>query len=183
MREVSISGAAFAVVAAGLALGCSDRPHGEPPTRAVAVVRPTDGNTCRGVVQFEETPRGLKIVADVEGLSPGGKHGFHIHEYGDATAPDATSAGDHYNPEGHRHAGPEAEERHAGDLGNLVADAAGVAHYELVVSRLTVAGEINPIIGRAVVVHRDPDDLTSQPTGGAGPRIGVGVIGVAKPIE
>ena len=95
----------------------------------------------------------------------------------------AKSAGGHYNPAGHSHAGPETDRRHAGDLGNLVADASGAAHYELEVTGLTVAGEWNPVIGRAIVVHRDPDDLVSQPTGNAGPRIGVGVIGVTGPAE
>ncbi|MHC4250409.1 MAG: superoxide dismutase family protein [Planctomycetota bacterium] len=183
MRTVSICAAVGAAALAGFAPGCGKIKARERPLRAVAVIRPTEGNACRGVVRFEETSNGLLIIADVEGLSLNGTHGFHIHEFGDTTALDAKSAGGHYNPEGHPHAGPDTERRHAGDLGNLVANASGVAHYESTVTDLTVAGERNPAIGRAVVVHRDPDDLTSQPTGNAGPRIGVGVIGVARPTK
>ncbi len=183
MRAIPICAAFSAALSVGLASGCGKAGAPAHPRRAVVVIRPTEGNSCRGVARFEGVANGLRIVADVEGLSPNGTHGFHIHEYGDTTALDAKSAGGHYNPKGHPHADPEAERRHAGDLGNLVADASGVAHYERTLTDLTVAGERNPVIGRAVVVHRDPDDLTSQPTGNAGPRIGVGIIGVAGPAE
>jgi len=182
--------AALASVAlAALALaGCQSPPpqhpeheHGwELVTEAVAVIHPTEGNTARGVVRFSQTGEQVTIVADVWGLEPGAKHGFHIHEYGDCSAPDGTSAGGHYDPDGHDHAGPSAAVRHAGDLGNLEADAEGEAHLELTVSNITIADLENPIVGRGVIVHAGEDDLTSQPTGAAGARIGCGVIGIAK---
>src|SRR6266567_5019880 len=101
------------------------------PKQAVAVLHPTAGQKCHGVVRFTEEGDSVKVVADLEGLSPGQKHAFHIHQYGDCTAPDAMSAGSHYNPEGHQHGLPDGENRHAGDLGNVEADSDGKAHYEL----------------------------------------------------
>lgn len=147
----------------------------------VAVVHPTEGNEARGVVRFTQHDDGqVTVHARIEGLAPNQSHGFHVHEYGDCTAPDGTSAGGHYNPEGHPHGLPNGDERHAGDFGNLEADENGVAEMELTVDNLSLAGLHNPVVGRAVIVHRDEDD-GSQPLGDAGPRIGCGVIGVAQP--
>ena len=148
--------------------------------QAVAVLHPTAGQRCHGVVRFTQDSDSVKVVADLEGLTPGQKHAFHIHQYGDCSAPDAMSAGGHHNPEGHQHGPPEAENRHAGDLGNVQSDDQGKAHYEITVSNISVAGPKNPIIGRAVIVHSKPDD-GGQPVGNAGSRIGCGVIGVANP--
>ena len=148
---------------------------------AVCVVHPTKGNQAHGVVLFDEAGGKVTIRAHIEGLEPGSEHAIHIHQYGDARSPDGKSAGGHYNPEGHPHAGPSASKRHAGDLGNLKADQNGVADYELVVDNITIAGSHNPIIGRAIIIHAGADDLKSQPPGAAGARIGIGVIGVANP--
>jgi superoxide dismutase, Cu-Zn family len=150
-------------------------------TEAVAVVHPTTGNAAHGVVHFTQTAEGMHVTAEIEGLKPNAKHAFHIHEFGDCTSGDGKSAGAHYNPGGHDHAGPDAPMRHAGDLGNLETDANGVAHYDRTVTGLTVGAETNPILGRAVIVHAKEDDFTTQPTGNAGDRIACGVIGVAKP--
>jgi superoxide dismutase, Cu-Zn family len=95
--------------------------------RAVAVVHPTAGHQARGVVHFVETGGKVRVAADLEGLAPNQKHGFHIHEFGDCSSPDASSAGEHYNPEGHPHALPPVTPRHAGDLGNVQADASDTA--------------------------------------------------------
>jgi superoxide dismutase, Cu-Zn family len=149
-------------------------------TRAVAVLSPTTGHQAKGVVTFTQDGDKVKVVADVEGLTPGANHGFHIHELGDCSAPDAASAGGHFNPTGHPHAGPMAMARHGGDLGNLKADAAGKAHLELTVDGVTVHDGPTCILGRGLIVHLKEDDLTTQPTGNAGPRIACGVIGVAK---
>lgn len=149
-------------------------------TEAVAVLHPTAGHKCHGTVHFSRTGDSVKVVANVEGLEPGQKHAIHIHQYGDCTAPDATSAGGHYNPEGHAHGLPATEQRHAGDLGNLEADQNGKAHYELVVKNISIAGHHNPILGRAVIVHAKAD-TGGQPTGNAGSRIACGVIGIANP--
>ena len=148
------------------------------PTRAVAVLHPTAGNEVSGIVTFTTTDKGLKIVADLEGLTPG-KHGFHIHEYGDCSALDATSAGGHFNPFNKNHGAPTSMDRHAGDLGNITADETGKAHLDWTDPILKLGGP-NSIIGRAVIVHANEDDLHSQPTGNAGPRVACGVIGLAK---
>jgi Cu-Zn family superoxide dismutase len=150
--------------------------------QAVAVLHPTSGNKAHGKVVFTQDGESVKIVADVEGLTPGQKHAIHIHQFGDCSSPDGMSAGGHYNPENHPHALPEKDMRHAGDLGNLEADAQGKAHYELTVKNVSVAGTVNPIIGRGVIVHAKVDD-GGQPVGNAGGRIACGVIGVANTAE
>lgn len=147
-------------------------------TRAVAVLHPTQGNSVQGIVTFTEEKGGIRVVADIEGLAPG-KHGFHIHEYGDCSAADGTSAGGHFNPEGKPHGAPTSQNRHVGDLGNITANAEGKAHYEWTDPLIAFTGT-RSIIGRAIIVHADEDDLKSQPTGNAGPRIACGVIGIAK---
>ena len=148
--------------------------------QAVAVLHATAGSKCHGFVRFTQEGDSVKILADIEGLNPGQKHAFHIHQFGDCTSPDGMSAGGHYNPESHPHGLPEAERRHAGDLGNLQADSDGKAHYEITVKNITIAGTRNPIIRRGVIVHAKVDD-GSQPVGNAGGRIACGVIGVANP--
>jgi Cu-Zn family superoxide dismutase len=147
----------------------------------VAVVKPTAGNKCAGVVRFTEVDGKVYVHAEFEGLTPNAKHAMHIHEFGDATGTDGTKAGGHYNPEGHPHGLPEtAAHRHAGDLGNVQADAEGKAIYKLTLDNVSMVGLKNPIIGRGVIVHAKSDD-GGQPVGNAGPRIGVGVIGIANP--
>ena len=152
--------------------------NGAEINKAVAVLHPTQGNNVTGTVYFNRTEKGIKVTADVMGLSPG-KHGFHIHQFGDCTAPDGTSAGGHFNPENQPHAGPDQAKRHVGDLGNIVADSSGNAHYARTDSHLKFEGR-DSIIGRAVIVHAGEDDLVSQPTGNAGARVACGVIGIAK---
>lgn len=146
----------------------------------VAVMVPTAGNTTAGTITFEQQGDKVKVVANISGLQPGQQHAFHIHEWGDLRSDDGTATGGHYNPEGHDHGLPDQEHRHAGDLGNLQADDAGNATYEITVDNLSLGGGKNPIVGRAVIIHAKPDD-GGQPTGNAGARISHGVIGVAKP--
>ena len=157
-------------------------------TEAVAVITPTTGNKVGGKVTFTQTDAGVKVVADVSDLPPG-KHGFHIHEYGDTSdAAKAMSTGGHFDPEGTHHhelvapehpEHPDAAPHHAGDMGNLTADDSGKAHLEVTLAGVTLMGPLNPIVGRAVIVHEKPDD-GGQPTGNAGGRIAYGVIGIAK---
>lgn len=149
---------------------------------AVAIIHPTSGNQCAGVVEFYKTGDTVKVVADLSGLTPNQDHGFHIHELGDISADNGTATGGHYNPEEHDHALPNTSMRHAGDLGNVHADADGKAHYEITVANISIAGLRNPILGRGVIVHAKPDD-GGQPTGNAGGRVGQGVIGLAKSTE
>jgi Cu-Zn family superoxide dismutase len=147
--------------------------------KAIAVLHPTSNSQVTGTVTFTKMDDAIQIVADVNGLAPG-KHGFHVHEFGDCSAPDATSAGSHFNPTHKPHGGPEMKERHIGDLGNLEADAAGKAHLELKDKMVKLGGPTS-IVGYAVIVHEKEDDLKSQPVGNAGGRVACGVVGVAKP--
>jgi len=153
---------------------------GPETDKAVAVIHPTEGNDISGVVIFTQTDEGVRVEATVSGLPAESLHGFHIHEYGDCRASDATSAGGHFNPTGMPHGGPTDAERHLGDLGNLPTDEDGVATIDFVDEQLSLRGE-HSIVGYAVIVHEDRDDLVSQPVGDAGPRKGCGVIGVANP--
>ena len=175
------------LVATGILLitqACTNSPQStvnmevNPINKAICVLHPTEGNNVHGVVTFTRTDGGIKIVADVEGLTEG-KHGFHIHEYGDCSNPDGTSAGGHFNPDNKKHGAPTDTERHVGDLGNLDAGPDGRAHYERVDNVISFSGE-HSIIGRGIIVHAGEDDLTSQPTGAAGARVACGVIGIAK---
>jgi superoxide dismutase, Cu-Zn family len=150
-----------------------------PITKAIAVLHATQGNKVHGTVRFTQEGNSVKIVAHVEGLTANQKHAIHVHEFGDCSTADASSAGSHYNPEKHEHGLPEKDQRHAGDLGNLQADASGKAHLELTVKNITIAGNKNPVLGRAVIVHAKPDD-GGQPVGNAGGRIACGVIGAAN---
>lgn len=146
--------------------------------RAIALIVPTKGNSVHGVVTFEKIDKGVRVVANLIGLAPG-KHGFHIHEFGDITSDDGSSAGGHFNPTGMPHSMPMSEERHAGDMGNIEADENGVAHLDYIDPVMELNGKYS-IIGRGVIIHEKEDDFKTQPTGNAGARIGYGVIGIAK---
>ncbi len=149
-----------------------------PITNAVAVLVPTQGSSVNGTVTFTKVDNGVKIVADISGLTQG-DHGFHIHEFGDCTSPDALSAGGHYNPSAMPHNAPDSNTRHEGDLGNITADASGKAHYERIDQDATLNGP-DSVIGRSLIVHADADDFKTQPTGNSGARLACGVIGIAK---
>lgn len=150
-------------------------------TSAVAELKPTQGNNVTGTVRFTQQDGKLQIDAEVKGLAPG-VHGFHLHEKGDCSAPDGTSAGGHFNPAGHQHGAPTAASRHGGDFGNITADAGGNAtlHLSVPTSEISLdAGAPGNVIGRGVIVHADADDFVTQPTGNAGKRLACGVV-VAK---
>lgn len=145
------------------------------PTASTALA-PTKGNKAAGTVAFTQQGEKLRVVANVSGLAPG-LHGFHVHEKGDCSAPDAMSAGGHFNPHGKGHGDAHGAERHAGDLGNLSADKDGNARLDIAVEGLSAsAGAANSVVGKAVVIHANPDDLKSQPAGNSGPRVACGVV-------
>lgn len=149
-----------------------------PKPIAVADLKPTEGNNVSGTTTF--TPDGDRILVDarVKGLTPGA-HGFHIHEKGDCSAPDATSAGGHFNPGGKPHGSHNGIDRHAGDLGNLIADADGTATLKIAVPMNNLSmqqGADDSIANRGLIVHADPDDYKTQPTGNSGKRVACGVI-------
>lgn len=154
-------------------------PHETGVEVFTATIVATEGHRAEGVVNFRRSGDGIVVSATVEGLEPNNRHGFHIHQFGDCTAPDATSAGGHFNPTGERHGGRHSEERHLGDLGNLEANDQGVAVLEYIDERLSMEG-VQSILGRGIIVHAQADDYETQPTGDAGGRIGCGVIGVAE---
>ena len=150
-------------------------------TRAVAVLIPTEGNEVTGTINFIKMDSGIRVIADITGLEPG-KHGFHIHQYGNCSALDGTSAGGHFNPFDKPHGAPTDAERHVGDLGNVIANEGPVAHYERIDGILSFDGK-ESIIGRSVILHAGEDDYKTQPTGNAGERVACGVIGIADEEE
>ena len=145
-----------------------------PSTGPSAKLEPRSGSGASGTVAFRESGDTLMITASITGLKPNAEHGFHVHETGDCSAADATSAGGHFNPGGTVH-GHRGGAHHAGDLPNIRADANGNARYEAWVKGLALRGP-QGIVGRGIVLHRDPDDYRSQPAGNSGPRIACGVI-------
>ena len=145
-------------------------------TNAIAVIHPTEGNSVNGTVTFQQTADGVQVTANLSGLAQG-PHGFHIHQYGDCSASDGTSAGGHYNPASNDHGSPTQDNRHMGDMGNIVANGEGNATIEYTDPVIKLNAP-DGIIGRGVVVHGGEDDFESQPSGAAGPRVGCGVIGV-----
>jgi Cu-Zn family superoxide dismutase len=173
-----ITAVCFTIMSLGLIAGAAQTAPGAK--EGVAVIHPASGSTLKGIVRFAEEGSMVKMVADLEGLAPNSQHGFHVHEFGDCSAADASSAGSHYDPiQTKLHGKPGDKGVHAGDMGNIAADAGGKAHYELTLHGISIAGPQSPILGRAVIVHAKPDDF-GQPVGNAGGRIGCGVIGIAK---
>jgi Cu-Zn family superoxide dismutase len=146
---------------------------------ATATIEPSKApgqDEVRGTVHFASTANGVRVTANITGLEPNSKHGFHIHEKADLSAPDLASAGGHFNPTGHKHGGPEGTDRHGGDLGNLTADASGKATYEATIPGITIDDPKTGIVGHSVIIHEKPDDLKSDPSGNSGARIAGGVI-------
>lgn len=150
---------------------------------AVCVLQPVGNSKVSGTIRFDRQGEQLHVTGTVKGLSPG-KHGFHVHEFGDLRDSETgKSAGGHFNPTGapHGHQKGDNKERHAGDFGNIEAGADGVAKIDFSDSVASIQGD-HSIIGHGIVVHADEDKFT-QPSGDAGPRVAFGVIGVANPEE
>ncbi len=145
-----------------------------PKDVAFAELQPTQGNKAHGTATFTKVSNGVRVEVEVMDLTPG-DHGIHLHEKGDCSAPDAMSAGGHWNPAGMPHGAPGSVRRHAGDFGNLTANSKGRAYLKFVDPILTMDGP-SSIIGRAVVVHAQADDMVTQPTGNSGGRVACGVI-------
>ena len=169
----------YAVKTSSANQAASEHASSNQVTKAVAIVPPLSNSDVKGVVTFTKQDGGVLIEAELSGLTPG-EHGFHIHEFGDCSKADGTCAGGHFNPTSAPHGAPDDAERHAGDFGNIKADASGKATYKRVDKMIKLNGA-QSIIGRGVIVHADPDDLKSQPSGNAGARVACGVIGIADP--
>ena len=157
----------------------SEMEHRMLVKKAVVDLHPTEGNQAHGTVTLTQQEDSVLIEATVMGLTPNSTHAIHVHQYGDVTSPDGTAAGSHYDPRGHPHALADTVEGHAGDFGNLEADASGTANFSFTAQGISIAGMNNPVLGRAIIVHAQPDD-GGQPTGNAGARIAQGVIGIAE---
>ncbi len=148
------------------------------PDMLTVKISASSGSKVAGTITFEAAEGGTDIALHITGLTPG-LHGLHLHESGDCSAPDATSAGGHFNPAKVDHGAPEAGTHHRGDLGNVQADTEGMAMKTFTVDFISIVkGDEQSVLGRAVVVHEKADDLKTQPTGGAGARVGCGVIAI-----
>ena len=161
------------IACAGVIAGCASLGGG--PT-AKAELQSKSGSSVTGALSLRQESAGVRITGDVRGLAPASTHGFHVHEKGDCSAPDASSAGPHFNPGGSPHGKMGAGPHHAGDMPNIVADKRGTARVDVLVPGATLGEGANSVTGRAIVVHRDPDDYQTQPAGNAGPRVACGVI-------
>lgn len=161
-----------AAVVASLA-GCAGYSSGPSAT---AKLEPTRGNTAAGKVTFVQWGEVVKVSGSISGLKPGAEHGFHVHEKGDCSSGDGLSAGGHFNPGGKPHGHHGMGEHHTGDLPSLKADASGVAAIHFESRTIRVGSSANDIVGKGLIVHRDPDDFKTQPTGNAGPRLACAVI-------
>jgi Cu-Zn family superoxide dismutase len=151
--------------------GCASS---KPAPMAMAMLSPTTNQTATGMVHFTQNNDGsVDVKVDLTGV-PAGVHGFHVHE-GNSCADDAKAAGGHFNPNQMQHAAPDAQSHHAGDFGNDTADANGEVHTSFTTRSITVTAGASSVVGHAVVLHANADDLTSQPAGNAGARIACGV--------
>jgi len=147
----------------------------QPSAVAVAELQPTRGNATGGSLRFEQLGDVVRVSGEVRGLKPGAEHGFHVHEKGDCASGDGMGTGGHYNPRGMAHGRHGHGPHHVGDLPALVADANGVARVQFETRALSLGGDAG-IVGKGLIVHRDPDDYRAQPAGNAGPRVACGVI-------
>ncbi len=162
----------------------STPPVAEPATAATpagasasASLAATRGNKAAGTLTLSSDGSAVHITGTIEGLKPNGEFGFHIHEKGDCSAPDASSAGEHFNPTNSQHGDPQGGTHHAGDMVNAKSDAQGVAQVHAAVTGVTLGdGQPNDVAGKAIVMHEKADDYKSQPAGDSGARIACGVI-------
>jgi Cu-Zn family superoxide dismutase len=146
------------------------------PLRATAALQPTKGNKAFGEATFEQAGDKVRVIVFAQGLKPNAEHGFHIHEAGDCSSGDGMSAKGHFNPHGKAHGNPGSAERHAGDLPSLKADKGGRAKVDVTVDAISIGSGGGNIVGRGLIIHADPDDYKTQPTGNAGARLACGVI-------
>ena len=172
------------VLAAALTAACvfvhatdesGEHHHHAGGAHAAATLEARSDSHLTGKASFTESEGGVLVELEVHHAPPGW-HAVHVHEKGDCSAPDASSAGGHFNPATKNHGSPHAPEHHAGDLGNMWVDEHGDGHHVLLMPDLTVADGPTSVRGRAIIVHAGVDDLVTQPTGNAGGRIGCGVI-------
>jgi superoxide dismutase, Cu-Zn family len=165
-RIAPIAAALFLAACAGYSMGPS----------STAQLTPTRGNAVSGTVTFTQRGDVVLVAGEVRGLTPGKEHGFHIHDKGDCSSGDGMSTGGHFNPTGKSHGAQDHSEHHAGDLVSLKADTNGVAKFSYTTTAISVGSGVTDVVGRGLIVHRDPDDFKTQPTGNSGPRLACAVI-------
>ncbi|OGR84995.1 MAG: hypothetical protein A2901_06000 [Elusimicrobia bacterium RIFCSPLOWO2_01_FULL_54_10] len=137
----------------------------------------TEGQTAGGVVNFDEIKGHVRVSGKLTGLSANSVHAIHIHDNGDCSGPKAEAAGAHFNPAGKRHGGPNSDEHHSGDMGNIRTNKQGIAEFSFITTEFSLTGgATSQIINRSMVLHKKEDDLVSQPAGNSGSRIACGII-------
>ena len=180
--------ACFSLVALAACSSTPQAPHApsapasvSTAQQATVVLASASGSRVSGKLTLAPMGDGVHISGEVGGLAPNGQFGFHVHEKGDCSAVDATSAGGHFNPATSAHGRAGTPTHHAGDMDNIVSDAGGVAKVNVHLRGVTLGGEAaNDIAGRALIVHAAADDYHTQPTGNAGARVACGVIKVTR---
>lgn len=168
------------LTAALLLAACASSPYS---STASAQLEPTRGNATRGNVTFTQRGDKVMVSGEIRGLKPNAEHGFHVHDKGDCSSGDGMSTGGHFNPMGTVHGAHDQAMHHVGDLPSLKADANGTARMNFESSSIAVGAGASNIVGRGLIVHRDPDDFTTQPTGNAGPRLACAVISLPQPVS
>lgn len=163
-----------AIALPGCALHKSGTIYEDPS--AIAVLSPTEGSSVYGAVTFVRSGGIALMQVNMTGFKPNSTHGLHIHESGDCTARDGSTAGGHFNPTSAQHGGPNDAARHSGDLGNITADSKGEIYAAFEVGEVAFGTGQDSIIGRGLIVHADKDDLKSQPAGNSGARAACGMI-------
>lgn len=190
MDKLHMHKMAFAVLATTLVAGCSSTPPApkaaEPAENAAsqstashaqANLAGASGSLVSGRIELMPMGDGVHLAGTIGGLQPNSVHGIHVHEKGDCSAADASSAGGHFNPTGSAHGRAGSATHHAGDMDNVVAGADGTVSVNIHLAGVTLGGGgANDIADRAIVVHGNADDYTSQPAGNSGPRVACGVI-------
>jgi superoxide dismutase, Cu-Zn family len=165
-----------ALSAALVATACaSGQPDKGGPT-AMAELQSTTGNTATGRVNFVQTGGKVTVSGSIRGLKPNTAHGFHVHEKGDCSSGDGMSAGGHFNPDAKPHGDPGTAAHHAGDFPSLTSDGAGVATFSFETTTIAVGSGTGDVVGKGLIVHSDPDDYMTQPTGNSGARLACAVI-------
>jgi superoxide dismutase, Cu-Zn family len=177
-EPLSLKSILIPIVTVAMLAGCETVKDmfGSDGAKATASLEPTKGNNVRGTVNFTQAGNKVRVAANITGLKPNGEYGFHIHEAGDCSSGDGMSAKGHFNPYGKPHGQPGSTERHAGDMPSLRSDANGNASANFEVDTITVAPGPASVVGRGLIVHVQPDDYKTQPTGNAGPRSACAVI-------
>jgi Cu-Zn family superoxide dismutase len=171
MKKLVLVSIAILIVAT-LFASCASMSKGPS---ASAILNPTSGSTANGTVMFVQKADGsVDVTAHLTGVPPG-IHGFHVHDKGDC-GDNGNAAGGHFNPMATAHGAPNLDPHHAGDFGNVTANAQGVVDTKFNTHSITVAPGPMSVVGHAVILHANPDDLVTQPSGNAGPRIACGVV-------